>query len=744
MKERSLSAATAVASHQVEVMGSSYLSLGGDPWFQFELEYEIERGWYLISLRIDTAKASNPRLYFDFGTGVQERFSCPLYKVLDSADRFEAILRIYKPVSLIRLDPCEHKGRFAMDDLKLRRLSAARLLGLRTIQVAKIWLDIARGRRPLSRLWRELRSGILSTRGFVPVPTSRTDVADLDPYARWRALYDYNPLTDRAGLQSRLEALPLQPKISVLMPVYNTPPQLLDAAIRSVVGQVYQNWELCIADDCSTRKDTRAAIEAWRKLDPRIKAVFRDRNGHISAATNTAMAIATGEWIAPLDHDDVMTENALVEVAAAINERPDAEIVYSDEDKIDEAGNRYAPHFKPDYSVDLFRSMNYFNHLTVHRARNVRRIGGWRIGFEGSQDYDINLRILETVEARHVVHIPKILYHWRAVSGSTALDGTEKNYASDAGVRALTEHLERLQVPCRVTKVTEGGYYRVTYALPPAPPMVSLIVPTRDAADLVQTCVGSIQKLTDYPNYEIIVVDNGSTDPQALKLFAELPVRYRNVRVLRYDHPFNYSAINNFAVEHARGTLVGLINNDIEVISPGWLSEMVSLALREEVGCVGAMLYYPNNTIQHAGVILGLGGIAGHSHKHFRRGQSGYFFRLRVTQNMSAVTGACLVVRKSIYRKLGGLNESKLKVAFNDVDFCIRVRQAGYLNVFTPFAELYHHESVTRGLEDSPEKAARFKAEAAYMRQAWAEVLDADPYYSVNLSTLDEAFSLRV
>ncbi len=561
-------------------------------------------------------------------------------------------------------------------------------------------------------------------------------------YAHWIGMFDYNADRDRASLVQEVERLAHRPLISVVTPVYNPPLALLDEAIRSVVDQIYPDWELCIADDCSSDPEVRAVLSRWAEREPRIKLVFRDENGHICHATNSAFALASGAWVALLDHDDVLREHALAEVALEINRHPEVELIYSDEDKLDQDGNRYDPYFKPDFSRELFRSQNYLNHLTVHKADNIRRVGGWRPGYEGSQDYDLSLRIFEHIDQRTIRHIPKVLYHWRAVDGSTARTGEEKSYAFDAGLRALEDHVERTGLGASVMPAPDTPFYRLKLAVPDPAPLASLIIPTRDGLELLRGCVESIHTRTTYANYEIIIVDNGSTDPGALDYMDEIS-RRADVRVLKYDKPFNYSAINNFAVAHARGSIVGLVNNDIEVITPDWLDEMVSWAARPEMGCVGAKLFYANDTVQHAGVVLGLGGVAGHSHKHFPRDHAGYFYRLQVLQNYSAVTAACLLVRKEVYDEVGGLNAQDLTVAFNDVDFCLKVRDAGYINVWTPFAQLYHLESISRGTDESPERIERFEKEINYMKSQWGPELRSDPYYSPHLTTDREDFSLK-
>ena len=446
------------------------------------------------------------------------------------------------------------------------------------------------------------------------------------------------------------------------------------------------------------------------------------------------MGLATGEWVALLDHDDLLSEHALFWVADAINRDPAARLIYSDEDKIDGAGRRFAPYFKCDWNVDLFYSHNLFSHLGVYRANLLGEIGGFRQGFEGSQDYDLALRCIERIAPKQIHHISRVLYHWRMHAKSAAQSADNKPYAMLAGERALNDHFQRQTVNA-VSKLIGHGY-RVRYALPDILPLVSLIIPTRNGLHLVRRCVESILKKTTYHNYEILIVDNGSEDPATLQYFKELQSESR-VRVLRNDRFFNYSALVNTAVKLARGELVGLINNDIEVISPDWLSEMVSHALRPHVGAVGAKLLYLNETLQHAGVVLGLGlaRVGGHPYYTLPRSHNGYFGRASLIQSFSAVTGACLVIRKEIFEAVGGFSE-KLRVAFNDIDFCLRVRESGYRNIWTPYAELYHHESATRGLENTGEKKARFSKEVEYMKQRWGGLLLNDPAYSPNLSLL--------
>ena len=565
-------------------------------------------------------------------------------------------------------------------------------------------------------------------------------VPDAYSYAEWLKKYSALTRGDLEAMRAESGGFNDRPLISVVMPVYNPPLKYLRAAVESVRAQVYTRWELCVCDDASTDPDVLAYLKKLATLDPRIKVKLRSTNGHISATSNDALAMAEGDWVALLDHDDLLAEDALYWVAKTLQSHADAGVIYSDEDKIGLDGKRCDPYFKPDWSPELLLSQNYISHLGVYRRSLVESVGGFRVGFEGAQDHDLVLRCTMHLEPKQVVHIPRVLYHWRVLPGSTALRGDEKGYANDAGLRAVADYLATSGLGGSVEPLP-NGYYHVAPSLPILLPLVSLVIPTRNAHELVRMCVQSILSKTTYPNYEILLVDNGSDEPASLAYFRELSTHPR-VRVIRDDREFNYSALNNAAISQASGEIVGLVNNDIEVISPGWLEEMVGLALRPGVGAVGARLWYPDETLQHAGVIVGVGGVAGHAHMRRSRGDGGYFGRAEVTQNYQVVTAACLLVRKSTLLGVGGLNEVQLKVAFNDVDFCMRLVEAGWRNVWTPFAEMYHHESATRGYEDTPAKRARFESEARYMIERWGHSLQSDPSYNPNLSLDDGQFAL--
>lgn len=558
-------------------------------------------------------------------------------------------------------------------------------------------------------------------------------------YNTWISYYGSVSSDSRREILRSVAEMKTRPLISVIMPVYNPNIEWLNAAVSSLRKQIYTNWELCIADDCSTDPDVRSILECYQKEDCRVKLVFREANGHISAASNSAVELSSGTWLALMDQDDLLPEDALFHVVNAINLNPDAGLIYSDEDKINEKNERYAPYFKSAWNPDLFLSHNMISHLGVYRSDILKSVGGFRSEYNGSQDYDLALRVIEKLKPSQIIHIPRILYHWRSHSDSTAAAGSNKNYAYGAGKRAIVDHLQRTKVKANVVEVDCG--YKVQYQLPEYLPKVSIIIPTRNGLALLKQCVESIIDKTTYSNYEIIIVDNNSDDVNTLSYMQKLKEENKAI-IIRDERPFNYSALNNNAVLLTNGEYIALLNNDVEIISPDWLEEMLGIATQPGVGAVGAALWYPDDTLQHGGVIVGLGGVACHAHKGLNRGGAGYFARAKLVQTMTAVTAACLLVKKTKYLEVGGLNEKDLAVAFNDVDFCLKLRVAGYRNVWTPFAELYHHESATRGREDNPEKIKRFQGEIDYMKKSWSTDTYLDPAYNPNLTLTAGDFSL--
>ena len=563
--------------------------------------------------------------------------------------------------------------------------------------------------------------------------------AQQQTYRSWIDEYDTLTPTIIESFKLRYRDLERRPLISVVMPVFNPRLEQLMAAVHSVQAQIYRDWELCIADDASTHRDVRYWLSELERRDPRVKLVFRASNGHICEASNSALELASGEYVALLDQDDLLRPHSLLVAAEAMNAFPDAAVLYSDEDKIDADGQRTGHYFKCDWSPYLLRSHNMLSHLGIYQRGLVASVGGFRKGFEGAQDYDLALRCCERISPRQIVHLPFVLYHWRAHDNSTAQGLGVKPYAQKAGERALQEHLDRTGIAGRATVSACG--YRVRYALPAPPPRVTLVIPTRDKVEVLRACITSVLEETDYENYDIVVVDNGSHEQDALHYLASLS-DHPKISVVSDPRPFNYSRLNNEAVAQCTADYVCLLNNDIEVLTPGWLAEMLSLAQQPDVGAVGAKLLYPDGSLQHGGVIVGIGGVAGHAHKNFKTHAPGYIGRARLIQEFSAVTGACLLVKREAYLAVGGLDEKRLPVAFNDVDFCLKLKEHGYRNIWTPHAMLYHHESVSRGIDDDPKKQARFGKEADYMRYRWERIIRHDPSYSPNLSVHNEHFGL--
>ena len=534
-----------------------------------------------------------------------------------------------------------------------------------------------------------------------------------------------------------------KPKISILLPVYNTNIGFLNAAIESVLEQVYQNWELCISDDHSPDEMVKNVIKNYVNSDSRIKAVYRHENGHISASSNSALELATGEFIALLDHDDCLSPDALFHVAKALNEKRHLDLIYSDEDKIDETGKHIDPHFKPDWCPDNFLSRNYLGHLVVIRKTFIDTIGGFREGFEGSQDYDLLLRVTEHTQNIH--HIPLVLYHWRMHAESTAVNEVAKPYAFQSGIRALEEALKRRNISGTVTLIDNlPGFYSIRYKII-HPGKVSIIIPTKNKQDLCEVVLNSIFKLTEYPDFEVILIDNNSDDP----LFFDFVKSYEQKEPLRFKcirdtGGFNFSRLMNLGASAATGKYLILLNNDTEVTHVDWITAMVEQCQFKTTGVVGAKLLYPNNTIQHAGVVIGLGGIAGHTFVGYEKDAPGYFYFLKCINNYSAVTAACVMVRKDAFEEVGGFEE-QLAVEFNDVDFCLKLKDRGYNNIYLPHVVLYHYESISRGHPHKTKKSyQQHLNDVAFFQNRWQKYIDHDPCYSPHLSMIFTDFRLRI
>lgn len=551
-------------------------------------------------------------------------------------------------------------------------------------------------------------------------------------------------LPDRNELEKQKKtSFGYRPKISFVVPLYKTPEKYLRRLTESFQEQTYSNWELCFSDGSGAQSPLTELLKELTAKDNRIKYVSHEEPLQISENTNSAIEIATGDFIAFADHDDELTPNALFECVKAINEKPQTLVIYTDEDKMSMDGHKFfQPHFKPDYNPDLLCTVNYICHLFVVSRKVIEKVGGLRSEFDGAQDYDFVLRCVEAVKDEEICHIPKILYHWRCHEDSTAENPESKLYAFEAGRRAVQAHYERTGIRAEVFKGEYLGLYRTKF-IRDHDPLISIIIPNKDHIDDLKRCMESIEQKSTYKNYEYIIVENNSTDSATFEYYKKLEAENPKVRMVYWDGVFNYSAINNYGASFAKGEYLLLLNNDTEIINPDCLEELMGYCMRKDVGAVGARLYYEDDTIQHAGVVIGFGGIAGHCFVQQKRGTTGYCHRIICAQDYSAVTAACMMVKRSAFDAVGGLSE-ELAVAFNDIDFCMKLRKAGYLIVYNPYAELYHYESKSRGLEDTPEKVARFNKEVATFEKKWPDILKkGDPYYNPNLTLKSQDFSLK-
>ena len=556
------------------------------------------------------------------------------------------------------------------------------------------------------------------------------------PYGPW---YEKHKADEAALKKQAAESKNAPVKISVAVPAYKTDDVFLREMMDSLIHQSYPNWELCIANASPEDERMAATLKEYTAAEPRIKVLDLEENIGIAANTNRAISMASGDYIGLLDHDDILSPDTLYEVAKKIKEE-NSDVIYTDEDKVDREGKEHSqPHLKPDFNIDLLRSNNYITHFFTARRELLQNVGGFREGFDGAQDHDLIFRCCE--KAKVISHVPRILYHWRTHSASTADNPASKFYAYEAGQRAIEGNLERSGLKGEVSMLKDYGFFRVRYAVE-GEPLVSILIPTKDNTDVLKRCLESIKKKSTYKNYEIILIENNSTEEETFAFYESLKDEPR-IKVVTWEKGFNFSAINNFGAGYASGDYLMFLNNDIEIITPSWIEELLSNAQRPEVGAVGCKLYYPDHTIQHAGVILGIGGIAGHAFLGMDGNRSGYLHKASIQMDLSAVTAAAVMVRKTVFEEIGGFEE-KLAVAFNDIDLCLRIRQKDLLVVYDPFCEMIHYESKTRGAEDTDEKARRFYTEIEYMRSHWIDVLKkGDPYYNPNLTLSKWNYSLR-
>ena len=557
------------------------------------------------------------------------------------------------------------------------------------------------------------------------------------PYGPWYRAYIPTEETLETQRKQKFDYSPL---ISIAVPAYQTPVEFLRQMIESLIVQTYSNWELCIVNASPDNEEMQKVLAEYSAGDSRVRFCNLKENLGIAENTNRAFAMTKGEFVGLLDHDDLLAPNALYEIVKILQDHPQADALYTDEDKVTtELDEHFQPHLKPDFNLDLLRSNNYICHFFVVRKSIVEKAGGFRKEFDGAQDYDFIFRCTEN--AGEVLHVPEILYHWRTHKASTADNPASKMYAFEAGKRAIEAHLERTGTEGEVSHTQDLGFYRVKYPVQ-GKPLVSVIIPNKDEKETLQTCLEMLEKNTGYQNFEIIIVENNSTTDEIFRYYKELSGN-RKIHLLRWGKEFNYSAINNFAVAHAKGEYLLFLNNDVKSINSDWLEEMLGVCQRPEVGGVGAKLIYPDNTIQHAGCVIGMGGIAGHMFVDMPADRTGYLHKASLLQDMSAVTAACLLMKKEVFEQAGGFTE-ELAVAFNDVDLCLKVRKNGYLIVYDPYVKLYHMESKTRGAEDSKEKVRRFQTEIEYMRCHWIDILkNGDPCYNKNLSLTKWNYSLK-
>lgn len=587
------------------------------------------------------------------------------------------------------------------------------------------------------RYWKSQGSAAMAGKIISKVKTASTREI---PYQKWIVRHLPNNKELEKQRKTRFE---YQPKISIVVPLYKTPEKYLRQLVETVKAQTYTNWELCLSDGSGENSPIQKLLENLAASDKRIKVISHKEPLQISENTNVGIEASTGDYIAFADHDDELTPHALFQCVKALNENRNIRILYSDEDKMSMDGHKFfQPHFKPDYNPDLLCTVNYICHLFVVDREVIRQVGMLRKEFDGAQDYDFIFRCVETVKPEEIYHIPKILYHWRCHEDSTAENPESKTYAFEAGKRAIEEHYKRTGIHAEVLQGEFLGLYRTRF-IRDYDPLISIIIPNKDHIEDLKRCMDSIDQKSTYRNYEYIIVENNSTQEETFRYYKKLEAQNPKAHVVYWDREFNYSAINNYGAGFAKGEYILLLNNDTEIINEDCLEQLLGYCMRSDVGAVGARMYYEDDTIQHAGVVIGFGGIAGHCFVLQPRGTTGYCHRIICAQDYSAVTAACMMVKRSAFDEVGGLTE-ELAVAFNDIDFCMKLRSAGYLIVYNPYAELYHYESKSRGLEDTPEKVARFNKEIQIFERRWPEIMrNGDPYYNPNLTLKSQDFSLK-
>ncbi len=741
-----------VPASQITVLDAQrgeFKSSGGNPFFELQLVgSDLDGAWvYIEGALARNSGSRQARLEGTLGGGLKGGFSWPVSTNLRGTIR--EVVYLPRGTATLRWVPTSAPGFFTQSPLLVHRIgrleSAARRLHRVLFTLGRL-RQAADSDGPALTLW----GALVDLQGaYRRAADIRSAAARGDDYPAMLLRLDRSDRAEMHGLVRRVQQLPVKPVFSLIV-VLQTPSLAgLAAMIRSVAGQAYPQWELCLVVDKNLAESVRGVLQGFPQAESKARCIVAEPGSALAVRMNLAAVSTGGDYVCLLGQHDILQSQALLHLAVAADRHPEADIFYGDEDCIDHTGRRFSPSFKPDWNPDLFLACNYVGTPVFVRRARMQALGFYRAGVEGAETFDLVLRLLGQYPHLHIHHVSRVVCSRRlasSVDDATTVLGSRYGVtpATHAGeLAALNLHLQARNA--RASNGFSTGFYRVHHPLPERLPLVTLVVPTRDRLDVLRQCIASVQSLTDYPHWEMLVVDNGSTQAETLAYLGSLADDPR-IRVLRHDWPFNYSELNNHAVGFARGEVLGLLNNDLEVITADWLTEMVSHAVRPEIGAVGAKLLYPDGTVQHAGVVLGIGGVAAHVHKYLPGDAPGYCGRVGVVQNLSAVTGACLVVRTSLYRQVGGMNAANLAVAFNDIDLCLKLRDAGYRNIYTPHALLYHHESISRGRDDTPAKRDIFEREFGYMQRAWREKLCDDPAYNPNLTLeyLDFSLSNRV
>jgi len=719
----------------IEVLSEArgeYKAIGKEPRFRLEFSLPPQAGWYYLEAAL--VRNNGSREAFIEVDAAGGRSEIPIPTNLRGSVR--EVFCLSGGVTCLYWHPTKAAGYFSQSRLQIHRISSIESFFRRAYRVA---YDLLRFKniKPAARAGLSWSGAIRNLddayRRTVRLRLDRLQGID---YATFIALHDTLKSSDIRAMRGEMKRFRYRPLITLIMLVDDPHPPWFREALAAVSRQVYLEWEILLAGNLSSAPESLAITEEVCRSDSRVRLVPGQGDMSASSRFNAALEHAQGEFLVKLDQHDILPPHALYCLARQLNETSDAAMIYTDHDEIDAAGMRANPCFKPDWNPDLFTSHDYIGSLCLYRTAQVRAAGGYRRGFEGAEDYDLALRYLKNTSSSGIRHVARVLCHKRSTPTRAG-----NRQAHESGKHALADYFSGTDV------LVEDGpadtLYRIRHPLSKHPPLVSIIIPTRDKLDVLRTCIESIRFKTDYTNWEMLIVDNQSVEPQTLDYLNNIR-QDKRIRVLQYDRPFNYSAINNLAVQHARGEVIALLNNDVEVITSNWLTEMVSQAIRPEVGAVGAKLLYPDGTVQHAGIVLGIGGIAGHAHRFLAGDAHGYCHRAVVAQNYSAVTGACLLVRRKLYQEVGGLNDKHFHVAFNDVDFCLKLVASGYWNIFSPYALLYHHESISRGVDDSLEKREISLREFDCMKDHWGSKLSSDVAYNNNLTVDSGSFSLRM